>query len=223
MPPLSSKKRSAMTVVRVGTAPKIARPATTYSTACSAPASSSPHSSLSQLSAALASVVNCPLESEAARGTKELIISRNSETCAESSSVRAGASPRRNGRWRSLRVFHQDAARRDSPDPPGSASQQHDVASDALYGEVFIYRSHDCAFGLCNHGVQRILWNVSAAGDRSQTTATAGADDAVHAIAMKVCRITSARTGDAFGKHSENLIEVRARKTTIRIGTAHSL
>src|SRR5258708_3000202 len=97
IPPLSSKKRSAMTVVWVGTAPKIARPVTTYSTACSAPASSSPHSSLSQLSAAVASVVNCPLESEAARGTKELIISRNSETCAESSSVRAGASPRQNG------------------------------------------------------------------------------------------------------------------------------
>ncbi len=40
---------------------------------------------------------------------------------------------------------------------------------------------------------------------------------------MKVRRITSARTGDAFGKHSENLVEVRARKITIRIGTAYSL
>src|SRR5437879_11571984 len=40
---------------------------------------------------------------------------------------------------------------------------------------------------------------------------------------MKVCRITSARTGDAFGKHSENLIEVRTCKITIRIGAAHSL
>src|SRR5260370_38283964 len=40
---------------------------------------------------------------------------------------------------------------------------------------------------------------------------------------MKGRRITSARTGDAFGKHSENLVEVRARKIAIRIGTAHSL
>src|SRR5256885_8409064 len=97
MPPLSSKKRSAMIVVCVGTAPKVARPVATYSTACSAPASSSPHSSLSQVTAAMASLVNCPVASEAALGTNELIFSRNFETCAESSSVRAGASPRQNG------------------------------------------------------------------------------------------------------------------------------
>src|SRR5437016_4763038 len=96
MPPLSSKKRSAITVVCVGTAPKIARPVTTYSTACSAPASSSPHPSLSQVTEAMASVVNCRLESEAAHGTNELIFSCNSDTCAESSSVLAGAAPRQN-------------------------------------------------------------------------------------------------------------------------------
>ena len=86
-----------MIVVCVGTAPKVARPVATYSTACSAPASSSPHSSLSQVTAAMASLVNCPVASEAALGTNELIFSRNFETCAESSSVRAGASPRQNG------------------------------------------------------------------------------------------------------------------------------
>ena len=40
---------------------------------------------------------------------------------------------------------------------------------------------------------------------------------------MKVSRITPARTGDTFAKHSENLVEVRACKIAIRIGTAHSL
>ena len=55
-----------------------------------------------------------------------------------------------------------------------------------------------------------ILWNGAATGNRCQTAATAGADDAVHAVAMKVSRITPARTGDTFAKHSENLVEVRA-------------
>src|SRR5439155_504273 len=63
----------------------------------------------------------------------------------------------------------------------------------------------------------------AATGNRCQTAATAGADDAVHAVAMKVSRITPARTGDTFAKHSENLVEVRARKIAIRIGSAHSL
>src|SRR5579859_2618282 len=44
-PAASSKNLSAITVVCVGTAPSTARPCSTYSVACSAPESSSPHSS----------------------------------------------------------------------------------------------------------------------------------------------------------------------------------
>src|SRR2546429_6274519 len=97
MPPLSSKKRSAITVACVGTPPSNARPATTYSTACSAPASSRPHSSVSQFAAARTPASICSPELGEARGTNALIFSRKSETWAESSSVRAGASPRQNG------------------------------------------------------------------------------------------------------------------------------
>src|SRR5439155_10255272 len=96
-PPLSSKKRSAITVVCVGTALKTARPATTYSTACSAPASSSPHSLLSHFIAAETSADCCGVSPGRAADVSELILSRNSARCAESSDVRPGASPRQNG------------------------------------------------------------------------------------------------------------------------------
>src|SRR5216683_3127991 len=97
MPPLSSKKRSAITVFCVGTAPSTARPATTYSTACSAPASSSPHSLLSQFTAAETSADCCGVSPGTAAEASELILSRTSARYAESSGVRPGASPRQNG------------------------------------------------------------------------------------------------------------------------------
>src|SRR5437016_757826 len=158
------------------------------------------------------------------RNERTDLLSQLRDVCREFvGPCRCFATPERNGRWRSLRILYQDAARRDSPDPPGSVTQQHDIASDAFYGEVFIYRADDGAFGLRHHGVQRILWNGAAAGNRCQTTATAGADDAVYTVAMKVSRITSARSGDTFGKHPEDLVEVRACKLAIRIGVTHSL
>src|SRR6266702_3012860 len=97
MPPLSSKKRSAITVFCVGTAPSTERPATTYSTACSAPASSSPHSLLSQFTAAETSADCRGVSPGTAAEASELILSRNSARYAESSGVRPGAPPRQNG------------------------------------------------------------------------------------------------------------------------------
>ena len=97
MPPLSSKNRSAIMVFWVGTAPSTARPATIYSTACSAPASSSPHSSCSHFTAAVTSGELPAASPGETFGIRALIFSRSSATCWESSGVRAGASPRQNG------------------------------------------------------------------------------------------------------------------------------
>src|SRR6266403_5689124 len=80
MPPLSSKKRSAMTVFCVGMVPRIARPAVTYSAACSAPDWSRPHSALSQFTASTKSEELCCSEADRKRGTNELICSRKSAT-----------------------------------------------------------------------------------------------------------------------------------------------
>ena len=70
MPPPSSKKRSAMIVRCVGTSPSTARPVTMYSTSCSAPASSSPHSSFSHATAAWTSGLE-PIPRRRALGLEE--------------------------------------------------------------------------------------------------------------------------------------------------------
>src|ERR1700687_2973616 len=83
------------------------------------------------------------------RNERTNLLSQLRDVCRECvGRCSCSAAPERTGRWRSLRVLYQDAARRYAPDPPGSVSQQHDVASYAFYGEVFIYRADDCAFGL---------------------------------------------------------------------------
>ena len=122
-----------------------------------------------------------------------------------------------------MRVFHQNTARLDSPDSPGSVSQQHDVASEAFDRKVFVNRADNCALGLRKHGVQRILRNGAAAGNCCQTAATPGTDDAVHTIVMKICGVTSARAGDAFGEHFDNFVELRSYKIAIGIRTAHGI
>ncbi len=97
IPPPSSKKRSAITVVCVGTAPRTARPCRMYSIACSAPESSRPHSSFSHETAAATS--GCVAENPTGEvcGSISLISCRRFPICSESSWVRAGASPRQNG------------------------------------------------------------------------------------------------------------------------------
>src|SRR6202140_1942961 len=97
MPPPSSKNLSAITVVCVGTAPSTARPCSTYSIICSAPESSTPHSSFSQLTAA--ATPGCVAENPTGEvlGSISLISCPNGPTCADSSCVRAGASPRQKG------------------------------------------------------------------------------------------------------------------------------
>src|SRR5271165_574981 len=97
IPPPSSKNRSAITVVCVGTAPRTARPCSTYSIICSAPESSSPHSSLSHATVAATSGWVAENPTGEVLGRLWLIFSRSSPTCADNSCVRAGASPRQNG------------------------------------------------------------------------------------------------------------------------------
>ncbi len=97
MPPASSKNRSAMTVVKVGTAPRIARPAVTYSTSCSAPARSVLQVSMIAATAASAAGRREAASPGCASGVSRLISSRKAATWPESSAVRAGASPRQKG------------------------------------------------------------------------------------------------------------------------------
>src|SRR5207249_1986607 len=78
-------------------------------------------------------------------------------------------------RRRSLGVFHQDAPGLHAANAPGSVSQQHDVARQAFYREVFVHRAHDGAFRLRDHGVQRIFGNGATTGDGRKAAAATGA------------------------------------------------
>src|SRR5207237_10306911 len=118
----------------------------------------------------------------------------------------------------SLRVFYEDPPSLHAPDAPGSVSQQHDVARDALDGKIFIYSADHRPFRVGDHGVQRILGNCAAAGDGGQAAAAAGADHAVHAVAMEVRGVTPARAGDAFGEHFDNFVKIRMRQIALRVG-----
>ena len=97
MPPPSSKKRSAIMVCCVGTAPSTARLVTTYSTICSAAESSRPHSLLSHATAAANSAASRAMATGDVWGVKSLTCCRNSAISRESSAVRAGASPSQKG------------------------------------------------------------------------------------------------------------------------------
>ncbi len=120
MPPLSSKKRSATMVSHVGTVPSTASVARTYSTICSAPPRSTPHSAATQaatgangdgatpainsrLSPPLATACAAPppTSSGAARVatscTRAATSARSRDTTRDSSNVRAGDSPSQNG------------------------------------------------------------------------------------------------------------------------------
>src|ERR1700746_645829 len=97
IPPPSSKKRSATTVFCVGTEPNTARPCRMYSIACSAAESSSPHSCFSHCTAEATLGLFCEIPTGGVSTNISLVFWRSSATCAESSSVRAGASPRQKG------------------------------------------------------------------------------------------------------------------------------
>ena len=78
----------------------------------------------------------------------------------------------------------------------------------ALHREVFVHRADDGALGHGDHGVQRIFWNGSAAGDGRQAAAAPCAQAMIDLVAEEIGAIAPAARGDAFGKHLENLVEI---------------
>ena len=184
MPPLSSKKRSAITRSCEGTAPRTERPAKTYRTACSAPPSSRPHSRFEPSHRV----------GETRRGI--FAIRRRSCQFADLLAQRgdllgkfrgAGgrfATPEGHVGRSALGVFDEDAAGLHAADAPGSVAEKHDVAGQALDGEVFVHRANDVVFGRGDHGVEGVFRNGAAAGDgREAAAAPCRAGDAIHAIA----------------------------------------
>jgi hypothetical protein len=173
IPPPSSKKRSATIVVSVGTVPSIALPARTYATACSAPARSRAHSSISHFTARASS------RSSIARAQRDL--ARELDRAPGPFAV-----PERNRGRRTVRVL-DDAhdAGFDAPDLPRRRAEQEDVAGHALDREVFVERADHVTVGLDDDVVVGRLGNRAARGDRRHARAAPRAQPAVDAIVVQ--------------------------------------
>ncbi len=108
-----------------------------------------------------------------------------------------------------MRIFDQHASNVgfDAANHPRRISQQHDVAAVALHSKVFINRTHNNAIGLRHHGIKRVIWDRSAAGDGRQPRPAPRPQLAVHSVPVQICAIASAPRGDALGQHLKNRIE----------------
>ena len=122
-----------------------------------------------------------------------------------------------------MRVLHQHAAGVgfDAADHPRRIAQQHDVATVALHGEIFVDRTHHPAVRLRYDGIQRIIGNSAATGDGRQSGAAPGAQLAIHPIAMQVRSVTPAARRNAFGEHVENRVKYLALQIAVRIRASH--
>ena len=124
IPPASSKKRSAMIVFWVGTSPSTTRPCSKYSIACSAPESSRPHSCFNQATVSATSGRLCQSPTGEMLGSVSLISFRRLPISEESSSVRAGASPRQKGTLGGAPCASSTSTR---PDLPSTRRMRHEV------------------------------------------------------------------------------------------------
>src|SRR4030088_153839 len=97
-----------------------------------------------------------------------------------------------------LRIFDKHAARCDTSNAPRRVSEQHDVARKTFDREVFVNRTDGYAFGLRNDGIERFFGDCAAARDGSEPRSTAGAQNRVKGIPLKVGSIAAGAAGGAF-------------------------
>ena len=107
------------------------------------------------------------------------------------------------------------------PNAPRSIPQQHDVARETLYGEVFVNGANYHSLGLLDHGEQRSLGNRSAAGDRGQPAASTRANFIVHTIAVQVSATTAVSRSKALRKHLDDSTERFPREIAVRVRSLH--
>ena len=107
----------------------------------------------------------------------------------------------------------------DSPDAPAHIAQQHNVALEALHGEIFMQGADHCAFRLRHHGVERGLRNGAAIHDGHHARAPPGLQPPVDAIVIEIRAIAPALRGDAVRQHGQQVVKIFAFKLAIGIGT----
>ena len=113
-------------------------------------------------------------------GSSASMSARSRETDAESSSVRAGASPSQNGMlggW-PLASSTRTLAGLDAQDAIRGVAELEDVARQAFDGEILVERADEDAGGLEDDLVVGVVGNGAAAGDGGEARALARAQHA---------------------------------------------
>ncbi len=135
---------------------------------------------------------------------------------------RSLAAPEGN-RWSgALRILDQYAsAGFNSMNAPARASQQHDVATLALDCEIFIQGADYCFLRQSNDGVQRVVGDGAAIGDREHAASAPGFQYAIDPIAVQISAIPSAARSNAVRQHTHDLIEIVVAEVAIWIGLSN--
>ena len=136
IPPPSSKKRSAMIVVCVGTSPSTARPFKRCTESVAPRRQDRARILLAASSPFPPPPASCAsLPPESTPGSRSLISLRNSPSCCESSAVRAGASPRQNGMPGGAPCASSTIMR---PDRPSIRRMRHEVLPSSMMSPAML-------------------------------------------------------------------------------------
>ena len=216
IPPPSSKKRSAMIVSCVGTSPSTARPA-----GCTrSPARRRSRPARIRPSARRRVSATCRIGSARSRPEKcarrrSLIFLRNSATWAESSWVRAGASPRQKGTLGGAPCASSTSTR---PDLPSTRRMRHDVFPSSMMSPALLSTaksSSSVPTTIPSGSATTVKSAVSGIAPPLVIAASRAAAPrpqlAVHLVMMNVGAITSAPRSDPLGQHLEDRIVGIAR------------
>ena len=217
MPPDSSKKRSNTSVSSVGSLPSTAlAPRQVFHQLLRGRVAAG-DSALRRVSMARA------MARAVTSGSSASMSARRRETDADSSSVRAGASPSQNGMRRrlALGVFDAHAAGFHAQDAIRGVAELEDVAREALDGEVLVERADEDAGRLEDHLVVGVVGNGAAAGDGREPRALARAQHLVDRVAVQIGAAPAALGADAVGEHAHHGVEILALEIAIRIRAAH--
>jgi hypothetical protein len=146
--------------------------------------------------------------------------SRTSATCSDSSACGAGASPRQNGIVGAAPCASSTSTRpaADAADSPGRVAEQHDVAGQALDGEVLVHRADDGLSGSATTVYNAVSGiappPVIAASARSaagaQRLSSPGRGEGTRPYRPRLRR-------DAVGQHVEQSLRIR-RAPSARYG-----
>ncbi len=102
-------------------------------------------------------------------------------------------------------------------------AEQEDVAGHGLDGPVLVDRAHEQLVGLQHHPEVADLRDGAPRGERRQAGRGPGPDLSVDAVEVQVSAPPAPAGHDAVAHQLEDLVELVARESAVRMGPAHQL